>query len=436
MAVLSRKRRSLARPAARVRNTHAALAFQPSNQQQQQQIRTMLRPTGLTPMPKRIARQAGISLVANLYMAQRSGGMNVPAMSQYAMGLGYWKHVFSNFLQQAISTATPHVHISLYVHQFRQQANTLIRQLQTAVHSNLRMPNTTLGEYDVWVTDTRRGSYYISTREYRKRLRRIYPRLRAVTNALVTAAQHEGVGSAQVAQLKKDIRFHWRRLADYWKASGQYACSKAATRVVNLRRGRGVKLVYRPLHLWKTPQRINDTVVWYKEAYTRLCPGTHVPTPWSPSTWRPGPLYKRRRHTHHVQYNSNTLKRGARAIIGSLDAGVPVHARVLSGYIHKAKLKAVHSIVLHKYLVTGGDKRNPTKVDFIAVDVDGGHRIRVELDSGVSGGRFEFKPAQVCWFQSGSTWEYDNRKKDAPWRYQVLAIFPTSKAWRDAGKRP
>ncbi len=366
------------------------------------------------------------------------GVVEVPALSQYALGIGYWQKVFKPYLQGAIAVVPIRGSVPRHISPFQDWAQSLIDTLDTVIVDNVKYPSPE--SYDYWVSNTRRASWYISTREYRKRLRRIYPHFRAIRDAFLAVARSEDVGRRAIGQIFWTLATHWRRLKYFWKTSGQYACGSAAERVVDLGRNRGVRRFYKAIFLWKAPQKIDDTVIWYRNSYSLVCPNSrqYISTVDAPNQaqWRPRPLYKgrRRKYSHTIQYSPALLKRVAKALILSISSGIPVHARVLSGYIHERKLATKHSIVIHKFDPVNV---NPAKMDFTAIDVDGGATIKLTLDSQVPGGKFEHNPGDSCWFYSptSKSWDYDRSTGKAPWRYQIMGLWISQNIWREARRK-
>jgi hypothetical protein len=227
-------------------------------------------------------------------------------------------------------------------------------------------------------------------------------RIRLEHKQLQQALRLHGARPKQLRRLDQDlIRYeHW------WKTSGSKACALAAVRVLGLS---GAK-----------PTRLNNLTARTRRrqfSQTPLYAG-YVAC----QQRRVAKLYKGRSVTYEVRYTKSTLLRAARRIISRLRGGHPVHARVLTGYLHRntgRRPKASHSLVINGYTLTGGTAGAPLKVDFHFVDPDGGGKGLLRLD--VASGRFEHVPKNLGWHDRGSHgWGYDSASP--PHRYQVLSI--------------
>jgi hypothetical protein len=226
--------------------------------------------------------------------------------------------------------------------------------------------------------------------------------IRQSHQALRNALKARGARPRQLRDLDRDLKGYLR----WWKSSGASACALAAERALRLHSAR--------------PTRLGDLTAGTRRRLFRDTPA-HAGY-LKRRRQRPARLYKGRYVTYEVRYARARLRRAARRIISRLRQGQPVHARVLSGYLHRdtgRAPRASHSLVIDGYTLRGGTAQAPLKVDLHFTDPDGGGEGVLELD--VAGGRFEHVPLGVGWIDRGSHgWDYDSAAP--PYRYQVLSI--------------
>lgn len=227
-------------------------------------------------------------------------------------------------------------------------------------------------------------------------------RIRFEHQRLRKALRIRGARPKQLRELDQDLKRYER----WWKTSGATACALAAER--------GLKLA------GAQPTRLGDlTSATRRQRFSRtpLYAGYIACR-----KRRAAKLYKGRYVTYEVRYTQSRLQRAARRIISRLRRGQPVHARVLTGYLHRdtgRRPKASHSVVIDGYTLTGGTAKAPQKIDFHFTDPDGGGNGVLRLN--VARGRFEHVPTKVSWHDRGSYgWDYGSA--GPPHRYQVLAI--------------
>lgn len=227
-------------------------------------------------------------------------------------------------------------------------------------------------------------------------------RIRTEHQRLRRALRLRGARPKQLRGLDRDLKRYER----WWKTSGATACALAAERALNLAGARPTRLSNLTANTRR--RRFSRTPMYAGYAACRNS--------------RAAKLYKGRYVTYAVRYTKSRLRQAARRIISRLRSGQPVHARVLSGYLHRdtgRHPKATHSLVIHGYTLTAGTAGSPLKVDFHFTDPDGGGQGALRL--GVAGGRFEHVPQKVGWHDRGAQgWDYDSA--GPPHRYQVLSI--------------
>lgn len=227
-------------------------------------------------------------------------------------------------------------------------------------------------------------------------------RIRAAHRGLVQALKGAGAKPRELRRLNRDHKCYER----WWKSSGATACALAAERGLRLLGGR-------PTRYGRFTSRARRRLFSRTPLYAGYLKHRRR---------RAAKLYKGRYATYNVRYIPARLQQAARRIIARLRAGQPVHARVLSGYLHRdtgRHPKASHSVVIDGYTRLGGTDRLPLKVDFHFTDPDGGKGGVLRLD--VASGRFEHVPVGLCWCDRGPDgWDYDT--PGPPYRYQVLSI--------------
>jgi len=227
-------------------------------------------------------------------------------------------------------------------------------------------------------------------------------RIRLEHQRLRKALRIRGARPKQLRELDRDLRRYER----WWKHSGATACALAAERALRLAGAQPTRLG--DLTSGSTRRRFSRTPLY---AGYLACRKRRAAKP-----------YKGRYVTYDVRYTQSRLQRAARRIISRLRRGQPVHARVLTGYLHRdtgRRPKASHSVVIDGYTLTAGTAKAPQKIEFHFTDPDGGGNGMLRLD--VARGRFEHVPSSLGWHDRGSHgWDYGSA--GPPHRYQVLSI--------------
>ncbi len=226
--------------------------------------------------------------------------------------------------------------------------------------------------------------------------------IRAAHKRLRQALKAVGARPRQLRTLDR----HLIRYEQWWRTSGATACGLAAQRALQL--------------VGAKPTRLGRLTTGTRR---RLFSSTPLQAGYlKQRRRRVAKRYKGRYVTYEARYTRSRLQRAARRIISRLRSGQPVHARVLSGYLHRdtgRRPRASHSLVIDGYVLTQGTTGAPGKVDFHFTDPDGGGDGVLRLD--VTTGRFEHIPANVGWCDRGPDgWDYDSVAP--PYRYQVLSI--------------
>lgn len=203
---------------------------------------------------------------------------------------------------------------------------------------------------------------------------------------------------------------HFSTYVRWWRQSGRTACALAAEMLLRLVGATETKLG--PIFSGARRSLARSTA-WYPSLSK---------TPGAP----PSPkLYKGRRVTYDVTYQAARLRRVANVIIAKLNAGQPVHVRVLTGYLHRdagpgRPPRATHSLVLTGYQVLRRRGGGPERVAFAFRDPDGGGQATLVLDAAHQ--TFEQRPAHPAWEHwAPHGWRY-GALEPPHYRYQVLSV--------------
>lgn len=234
-------------------------------------------------------------------------------------------------------------------------------------------------------------------------------RVRAVERAhqrLVAALRSAGCPAPRLRRLERCFRTY----VSWWRQSGRRACALAAEKLLRLAGAAGTGIG--PVHSGARRTLVRKAP-WYPALRS---------TPGAPDGAK---LYKGRAVTYDVRYRPERLRQVAAAIIAKLNAGEPVHLRVLTGYLHRdagagRPPRATHSLVVTGYQVLS--RRGPLldRVAFRFRDPDGGGQSTLVLDA--TQGRFGQRPAHPSWERwSPDGWRY-GASLPPHYRYQVLSV--------------
>lgn len=201
---------------------------------------------------------------------------------------------------------------------------------------------------------------------------------------------------------------HHRAFVTWWQGSGRTACALAVQRLRQVSGGTDTGF-------GKVISGFTRTDVRQTSWYPAL-----AATPGAPARPR---LYKDRKVTYDLRYETQRLRFAAATILGKLRQGQMVHVQVLTGYLHRDTGQgrppaSTHSLAIAGYQIEKSAGGQPVRVAFEFLDPDGGGKGILQLD--IERQTFQHVPASVGWVDTGDGWDYDSFWP--PHRYQVMTI--------------